>query len=187
MTFARELPKEKLTKKHMKNQDNSLKAGELLKVALSEQEKANQFVELIYSNAIPQTISWSARMEEAEKRIGFRPSEEQLGNASAKYFKNNSKFETYWSMVVMKHNVCNSLREREGEEEGAANENTSYKAKLENAMKLSAIEMEIERRELDLFKGNSNAIDQITKSIKQKSKYDGASLHDQLIGGKAYE
>jgi hypothetical protein len=171
----------------MKNRDNSLKSGEPIKVALSEREKAEQFVELIYGNKIPQTISWPARMEEVSKRIGFTPSDEQLANASAEYFKHNSKFETYWSMVVMKHNVCNSLREREGEEEGAANENTSYKAKLENAMKLAAIEMEIERRELDLFKGNAEARDQMSKSIKQKSKYDGASLHDQLITGKVYD
>lgn len=88
----------------------------------------------------------------------------------------------------MKHNVCNSLREVEASEEGASNENTSYKAKLENAMKLSAIELEIEKRELDLFKGNLELKDSLIRGMgKSKSKYDGASLHDQLIAGKGYE
>ena len=88
----------------------------------------------------------------------------------------------------MKHNVCNSLREVEASEEGASNENTSYKAKLENAMKLSAIELEIEKRELDLFKGNPELRDSLMRGAgKTKSKYDGASLHDQLIAGKGYE
>lgn len=172
----------------MKKQKTSSENGEANNRGLSEQEKVRQFVELIYGNTIPQTISWLARIEEAAKRLGFRPSDQDFSEASCDYFKNNSKYETYWSMVVMKHNVCNSLREREGEEEGAANENTSYKAKLENAMKLSAIELEIERRELDLFKGNTDARDQMARNVgKQKSKYDGASLHDQLIGGKVYE
>jgi hypothetical protein len=172
----------------MKKQKNTSESGEGSNPVLSEQEKVRQFVELIYGNTIPQTISWLARMEEAAKRTGFRPSDDQLSAASAEYFKSNSKYETYWSMVVMKHNVCNSLREREGEEEGAANENTSYKAKLENAMKLAAIELEIERRELDLFKGNADVKEQLARNVgKQKSKYEGASLHDQLIGGKIYE
>ena len=172
----------------MKKQKSSSENGETSKAVLSEQEKARQFVELIYGNTIPQTISWLARMEEAVRRTGFRPSDEQLSSVSAEYFRANSKYETYWSMVVMKHNVCNSLREREGEEEGAANENTSYKAKLENAMKLASIEMEIERRESDLFKGNTEARDQMARNVgKQKSKYEGASLHDQLIGGRVNE
>lgn len=172
----------------MKKQKNTSESGEGSNPVLSEQEKVRQFVELIYGNTIPQTISWLARMEEAQRRTGFRPSDDQLSVASAEYFKSNSKYETYWSMVVMKHNVCNSLREREGEEEGAANENTSYKAKLENAMKLAAIELEIERRELDLFKGNADVKEQLARNVgKQKSKYEGASLHDQLIGGKIYE
>lgn len=172
----------------MKKQKNSSENGGASRGVQSEQEKVASFVELIYGNTIPQTISWLSRIEEAVKKTGFRPTDEQLRDGSASYFRNNSKYETYWSMVVMKHNVCNSLREREGDEEGAANENTSYKAKLENAMKLSAIEQEIERREIDLFKGNTEAKDYMARSVgRQKSKYEGASLHDQLIGGKIYE
>lgn len=172
----------------MKKQRTSSENGEVSRGAQSEREKLVKFVELIYGNTIPQTISWLSRIEEAVKKTGFRPTDEQLRDASGEYFKTNSKYETYWSMVVMKHNVCNSLREREGAEEGAANENTSYKAKLENAMKLSAIEQEIERRELDLFKGNPEAKEYMARSVgRQKSKYDGASLHDQLINGKTYE
>ena len=127
-------------------------------------------------------------MEEVTARLNYCPEEEEIRELSIDYFSKNRKYETYWSLVVMKHNVCNSLREVEASEEGASNENTSYKAKLENAMKLSAIEMEIEKRELDLFKGNPELRDSLMRGAgKNKSKYDGASLHDQLIAGKGYE
>jgi hypothetical protein len=87
-------------------------------------------------------------------------------------------------MVVMKHNVCNSLRELE-EGEDVVNENNSYKTKIENAMRISALEQEIERREQELFKGNEEVKDSVVREIgKQKSKYEGASLHDQLIAGR---
>jgi hypothetical protein len=112
----------------------------------------------------------------------------EIRDLSIEYFRKNRKYETYWSLVVMKHNVCNSLREVEASEEGTSNENTSYKAKLENAMKLSAIELEIEKRELDLFKGNTEIREALLRSTgKTKSKYEGASLHDQLVNGKGYE
>ena len=120
--------------------------------------------------------------------LNYCPDEEEIRLMSIEYFRANRKYETYWSLVVMKHNVCNSLREVEASEEGASNENTSYKAKLENAMKLSAIELEIEKREVELFKGNSDIRDALLRNAgKTKSKYDGASLHDQLINGKGFE
>lgn len=120
--------------------------------------------------------------------LNYCPDEMEIRDMSISYFRANRKYETYWSLVVMKHNVCNSLREVEASEEGASNENTSYKAKLENAMKLSAIEMEIEKREADLFKGNTEIRDELMRIAgKTKSKYDGASLHDQLISGRGYE
>lgn len=125
-------------------------------------------------------------MEEATKLTGVSMPEEEFMAMSREFFRNNRKFETYWSMVIMKHNVCNSLREAEANEE--ANENTSYKAKLENAMRLTAIEQEIERREQELFKNNQQMRDDIIREIgKQKSKYTGASLHDQLITGRKNE
>lgn len=83
----------------------------------------------------------------------------------------------------MKHNICNSLRELEAGED--INENTSYKTKLENAMRLTALEQEIERRESELFKNNDDVRDSVIREVgKQKSKYEGASLHDQLITGR---
>jgi hypothetical protein len=133
-------------------------------------------------------MSWKSRVEEVTRTLSFSPPADDIRSESIKYFSENRKYETYWSLVVMKHNVCNSLREREESGEGAANENTSYKAKLENAMRLSAIEMEIEKREFDLFKGNLSIRDDAARTLgKSKSKYEGASLHDQLIIGKSYE
>lgn len=127
-------------------------------------------------------------MEEVTARLNYCPDEMEIRDLSIGYFRKNRKYETYWSLVVMKHNVCNSLREVEASEEGTSNENTSYKAKLENAMKLSAIELEIEKRELDLFKGNTEIREALLRSTgKTKSKYEGASLHDQLVNGKGYE
>jgi hypothetical protein len=120
--------------------------------------------------------------------MNYCPDDEDIRQLSIDYFNKHRKYETYWSLVVMKHNVCNSLREIEMSEEGTSNENTSYKAKLENAMKLSAIEMEIEKRELDLFKGNEDIKDALLRNAsRSRSKYSGASLHDELISGKDYE
>jgi hypothetical protein len=133
-------------------------------------------------------MSWSKRVEEVTRMLNYCPDEMEIRDLSISYFRTHRKYETYWSLVVMKHNVCNSLREVEASEEGASNENTSYKAKLENAMKLSAIELEIEKRELDLFKGNNDIREELLRTAgKTKSKYEGASLHDQLINGKGYE
>ena len=45
-----------------------------------------------------------------------------------------------------------------------------------------------EKREVELFKGNSDIRDALLRNAgKTKSKYDGASLHDQLINGKGFE
>ncbi len=47
---------------------------------------------------------------------------------------------------------------------------------------------EIEKRELDLFKGNNDIKESLLRNTgKTKSKYEGASLHDQLVNGKTYE
>ena len=128
-------------------------------------------------------MNWSKRVEEVTMKIGVSLSEEEFIRLSKEYFLNNQKFETYWSMVIMKHNVCNSLRELEQGED--VNENNSYKTKIENAMRVSALEQEIEKREQELFKGNEEVKDSVVREIgKQKSKYEGASLHDQLITGR---
>lgn len=176
----------------MKKQKPLSKNGEdnsqQLQEQASEKNKGERWISLIYSNSIPPTMSWSKRVEEVTRILNYCPDEMEVRNLSIQYFRQHRKFETYWSLVVMKHNVCNSLREVEASEEGASNENTSYKAKLENAMKLSAIELEIEKREMDLFKGNNDIKEEMMRVAgKTKSKYDGASLHDQLISGRGYE
>jgi len=176
----------------MKKQKTSLKNGvdnsQQLQNQVLEKSEAEKWIELIYSASIPPTVSWSKRVEEVTRITNYCPDELEIRDLSIEYFAKNRKYETYWSLVVMKHNVCNSLREVEASEEGASNENTSYKAKLENAMKLSAIELEIEKRELDLFKGNNDIKESLLRNTgKTKSKYEGASLHDQLVNGKAYE
>lgn len=176
----------------MTKQKNSSKNGanssQSQQEPVSAKGKGELWIELIYSASIPPTISWSKRVEEVTARLNYCPDEMEIRDLSIEYFRKNRKYETYWSLVVMKHNVCNSLREVEASEEGTSNENTSYKAKLENAMKLSAIELEIEKRELDLFKGNTEIREALLRSTgKTKSKYEGASLHDQLVNGKGYE
>lgn len=178
--------------KHMKKQETSLTDGETSKHLPSKQDlksplsKEQQWIELIYSNFIPLNVNWAKRVEEATMKTGVSLSNEEFVSLSKEYFLNNRKLESYWSMVVMKHNICNSLRELEEGED--VNENNSYKTKLENAMKISALEQDIERREQELFKGNEEVRDFVIREIgKQKSKYEGASLHDQLIAGKKTE
>jgi len=173
----------------MKKQEASSTDGKTSKHSQSELDlksqpsKERQWIELIYGNYIPLNVNWNKRVEEATLKMGVSLSDEQFIQLSKEYFLNNRKFETYWSMVIMKHNVCNSLRELEQGED--VNENNSYNTKIENAMRISALEQEIERREQDLFKGNDEVKDSVIREVgKQKSKYEGASLHDQLIAGR---
>jgi len=78
--------------------------------------------------------------------------------ASREYFLNNIKAEAYWSMVVMYHNVCESIRAPEFSGDGkASNENSSYKVKIENSLKLKPVMDEIRRLAEDLFKKNEKA------------------------------
>jgi hypothetical protein len=61
-------------------------------------------------------------------------------------------------MVVMYHNVCDSIRTPEAPTEGkASNENSSYKVKIENSLKLKPVMDEIKRLAEDLFKKNDVA------------------------------
>jgi hypothetical protein len=173
----------------MKKRETLLTDGETSKhsqselVSKSPLSKEQQWIELIYGNSIPLNVNWEKRVEEATKMTGVSLDNEEFNRLSREYFLQNRKFETYWSMVIMKHNVCNSLRELEQGED--VNENTSYKTKLENAMRITALEQEIEKREHELFKGNTHIKESVIKEVgKQKSKYEGASLHDQLIIGR---
>jgi hypothetical protein len=77
---------------------------------------------------------------------------------SREYFLYNIKAEAYWSMVVMYHNVCESIRTPEmAVEWKSSNENSSYKVKIENGLKLKPVMDEIKRLAEDLFKKNEVA------------------------------
>lgn len=67
------------------------------------------------------------------------------------------KAEAYWSMVIMYHNVCDSIRTPEGAGEGKNNENSSYKVKIENSLKLKSLMKEMREMAEDLFKKNEKA------------------------------
>jgi hypothetical protein len=68
------------------------------------------------------------------------------------------KAEAYWSMVMMYHNVCDSIRTPESSPEGKTNnENSSYKVKIDNSLKLKPVMDEIRRLADDLFKKNEVA------------------------------
>lgn len=97
-------------------------------------------------------------MEEVTRRLGYGISTNALRYGSQLYFVHNIKAEAYWSMVVMYHNVCDSIRTPEAPTEGkASNENSSYKVKIENSLKLKPVMDEIKRLAEDLFKKNDVA------------------------------
>ena len=77
---------------------------------------------------------------------------------SREHFAHDIKAEAYWSMVMMYHNVCESIRAPEMTTEGkTSNENNSYKVKIENSLKLKPVMDEIRRLAEDLFKKNEAA------------------------------
>jgi len=97
-------------------------------------------------------------VEEVTRRLGYGISTNALRYGSQLYFVHNIKAEAYWSMVVMYHNVCDSIRTPEAPTEGkASNENSSYKVKIENSLKLKPVMDEIKRLAEDLFKKNDVA------------------------------
>ena len=97
-------------------------------------------------------------MEEVTRRLGYGISPNALRYGSQLYFVHNIKAEAYWSMVVMYHNVCDSIRTPEASGDGkASNENSSYKVKIENSLKLKPVMDEIKRLAEDLFKKNEAA------------------------------
>jgi len=97
-------------------------------------------------------------MAETSRRLGYTIDAHALREGSRLYFQNNIKAEAYWSMVVMYHNVCESIRVPETSGEGkGANENSSYKVKIENSLKLKPVMDEIKRLAEDLFKKNEKA------------------------------
>lgn len=97
-------------------------------------------------------------MAETTRRLGYSLSDEDIRDASREYFLYNMKAEAYWSMVMMYHNVCDSIRSPESSGEGkASNENSSYKTKIDNSLKLKPVMDEIRRLADDLFKKNEVA------------------------------
>jgi hypothetical protein len=95
---------------------------------------------------------------EVTRRLGFSIDTNALMEGSREFFMHNIKAEAYWSMVVMYHNVCESIRAPEfATEWKASNENSSYKVKIENSLKLKPVMDEIKRLAEDLFKKNEAA------------------------------
>ena len=123
---------------------------------ISEKERA--WIEAVYSDSIPLSLTWEGRVAEVTRRLGFSIDEDALMEGSREHFLYNIKAEAYWSMVVMYHNVCESIRAPEmAVEWKSSNENSSYKVKIENGLKLKSVMDEIKRLAEDLFKKNEVA------------------------------
>jgi hypothetical protein len=121
-------------------------------------EKQKEWVKLVYSDDIPLSLTWEGRIAEVTRRLGYKIDENALVHGSRMHFALNIKAEAYWSMVMMYHNVCESIRSPEVPGEGkASNENSSYKVKIENSLKLKPVMDEIKRMSEDLFKKNAVA------------------------------
>ena len=80
-----------------------------------------------------------------------------MRESSKTYFQKNAQAEYYWSLVIMCHNVNQSLREPEvtGEK---GNENTSYTSKIKNGLELSKVIQTIKTIEIEVFKGNEECL-----------------------------
>lgn len=142
----------KSKKTHTEEDDTSL----ILSRTMSEKEK--QWVELVYSDSIPLSLTWEGRVAEVTRRLNFSIDDEALREGSRLYFLYNIRAEAYWSMVIMYHNVCESIRTPEmATEWKPSNENSSYKVKIENGLKLKPVMDEIKRLAEDLFKKNEVA------------------------------
>ena len=118
-------------------------------------EKESKWIDLVYSEDIPLSLTWEGRVAETNRRLGYTIDQPTLIYGSRIYFISNIKAEAYWSLVVMYHNVCESIRVPEMASEGkTSNENNSYKVKIENSLKLKMVMDEIKRLGEELFKKN---------------------------------
>jgi hypothetical protein len=122
---------------------------------LSAKERA--WVEMVYSDSIPLTLTWRGRVAEATRKTNYSPDEDRIRQMSRIYFQSHIRAEAYWSMVIMYHNVCDSIRTPEGAGDGKNNENSSYKVKIENGLKLKSLMKEMRDMAEDLFKKNEQA------------------------------
>ena len=142
--------------KSAKKHTETLSASFMDSSKISEKEKT--WIEAVYSDSIPLSLTWKGRVEEVTRRLGYTISADALRVGSQLFFVHNIKAEAYWSMVMMYHNVCDSIRTPEASGEGkASNENSSYKVKIENSLKLKPVMDEIKRLAEDLFKKNEVA------------------------------
>jgi hypothetical protein len=139
--------------KSKKQPSEELSTSSLPTIKLTERQK--EWVELVYSDTIPLSLTWEGRVAETTRRVGFSLPDEVLLIGSREHFALNIKAEAYWSMVRMYHNVCESIRTPEPD--GRPNENSSYKVKIENSLKLKPVMDEIKRMAEDLFKKNEKA------------------------------
>jgi hypothetical protein len=139
----------KSKKEHTEDSDSS----SVSTIKLTEKQK--EWVKLVYSDEIPLSLTWEGRIAEVSRRLGYKIDESALVYGSRVHFALNIKAEAYWSMVMMYHNVCESIRSPEASGDGkASNENSSYKVKIENSLKLKPVMDEIKRLAEDLFKKN---------------------------------
>ena len=164
---------EKSKKQPSKPQNTSLTSI----APLTEKEKL--WVDLVYSDSIPLNMTWQGRVAEATRKTNFSMSEERLREASRLYFQSHIKAEAYWSMVIMYHNVCDSIRTPEGATEGKSNENSSYKVKIENSLKLKSLMEEMRRMAEDLFKKNEVA-EADFQSGKMESSFGEGAMESAL-------
>ena len=141
-----------------------------------------EYVSFLYSESkeMPISISFSERVLRANKKFGV-PDPALLKEAKRNYFETNPRTEDYWSLVELRSNVAESVREKETPVEGGkVNENTSYKVKIENGLKLPLIHAAIMDIGKNLFKGDEKSEEDILSIGKVKSKIQKGALEEAL-------
>ena len=130
---------------------------------------SSDFVAYLYSvsDDMPSGISFSERVIRAERKYG-KFLDTEVANAKTEYFLAHPDAETWWSLVELRSNVCESVRGKE-----QSGENQSYKVKIENGLKLPALDSEIEKRGLALFKSDIDAKDAFTAGKRKAAKEIG--------------
>ena len=138
----------------------------------------NDFIEYLYSvsEEMPLTLQFSERTSRALKKFGINPDgrEDEIIEAKCAYFSYHTDYEDYWTLVELKSNINESLRQKE-----ESGENQSYKVKIENGLKISAISAAIDNMAEKLFKGDTE-IKNIFAVGKQKSKIGKGSLESVI-------
>jgi len=141
-----------------------------------------EYVAFLYSESkeMPLNISFAERTDRADRKFGV-PDEKELKEAKRAYFETNSKTQLYWSLDELEHNVAESVREKEAPSDGGkVNENTSYKVKIENALKLPLIHAAKIDLGKGLFKGDEATELDIESIGKIKSKIGKGALEQAI-------